>query len=41
MMLNITDCDPEAVRIGDKVEIWFDRVSETYAMPRARPAPPP
>ena len=41
MMLNITDCDPEAVRIGDKVEIRFDRVSETYAMPRARPAPPP
>jgi uncharacterized protein len=37
MMLNITDCDPETVRIGDKVQIWFDKVSDTYAMPRARP----
>jgi uncharacterized OB-fold protein len=38
LMLNITGCDPESVRIGDKVQIWFDRVSDTYAMPRARPA---
>jgi uncharacterized OB-fold protein len=37
LMLNITDCDPDAVRVGDKVEIWFDKVSDTYAMPRARP----
>lgn len=36
MMLNITGCDPESVKIGDKVEIWFDKISETYAMPRAR-----
>jgi hypothetical protein len=36
MMLNITDCDPDAVRVGGKVEIWFDKVSDTYAMPRAR-----
>jgi uncharacterized protein len=40
MMLNITDCDPETVRIGDKVQIWFDKVSDTYAMPRARPLSP-
>jgi uncharacterized OB-fold protein len=37
LMLNITDCDPESVKIGDRVEIWFDHVSATYALPRARP----
>ena len=36
MMLNITGCDPDSVKIGDKVEIWFDLISDTYAMPRAR-----
>src|SRR5580692_6752886 len=36
LMLNITGCDPETVRIGDPVRIWFDRISDTYAMPRAR-----
>ncbi|HEY1831633.1 MAG TPA: Zn-ribbon domain-containing OB-fold protein [Acidimicrobiales bacterium] len=36
LLLNITGCDPETVKIGDKVEIWFDRISDTYAMPRAR-----
>jgi uncharacterized protein len=36
MLLNVTGCDPETVRIGDEVEIWFERVSDTYAMPRAR-----
>jgi len=41
MMLNITDCDPETVKVGDKVEIWFDKVSDTYARPRARPVPAP
>jgi uncharacterized protein len=40
MMLNITGCDPETVRVGDKVEIWFDKISDTYAMPRARPLAP-
>jgi uncharacterized OB-fold protein len=37
LLLNITGCDPETVKIGDKVEIWFDRVSDTLALPRARP----
>jgi uncharacterized OB-fold protein len=37
MLLNITDCDVESLHIGDKVEIWFDKVSDTYAVPRARP----
>ena len=38
MILRCHGCDPDAVRIGDKVEIWFDQISDTYAMPRARPA---
>jgi len=40
LQVNVTDCDPEAVRIGDAVEIWFDKVSDTYAVPRARPIRP-
>ena len=38
MIVNVTDCDPEAVRVGDKVRVWFDRVSETLALPRFRPS---
>ncbi len=38
LLLNITDADPERVRIGDRVQIWFDRVSETLPLPRARMA---
>lgn len=38
MLANVTDCDPETVRIGDKVSIWFDRVSDTLALPRFSPA---
>jgi uncharacterized OB-fold protein len=38
LMLNITDADPDAVKIGDKVLIWFDQVSETLPLPRARMA---
>lgn len=34
---NVTDCGPERVRIGDRVRIWFDRVSETLAVPRFAP----
>jgi hypothetical protein len=37
MIANIVDVDPEAVRIGDKVKIRFDRVSDTYAVPRFTP----
>ena len=36
LLLNITDADPETVKIGDKVVIWFDQVSETLPLPRAR-----
>jgi hypothetical protein len=37
MIANIVDCDPEAVRIGDAVRIAFEKVSDTYAVPRFRP----
>jgi uncharacterized OB-fold protein len=36
LLLNITNADPETVKIGDKVKIWFDQVSETFSLPRAR-----
>ena len=38
MLVNIIDCDPEAVAIGDRVEIVFDHVNEEMAVPRFRPA---
>ncbi len=38
LLLNVTDADPETVRIGDRVQIWFDRVSDTLPLPRARMA---
>jgi uncharacterized OB-fold protein len=37
MLVNIIDCDPEAVRIGDKVEIVFEHVNEEMSTPRFRP----
>ena len=37
MIANIVDCDPEAVRIGDKVRVVFDHVSDTMALPRFTP----
>ena len=36
MIANIVDCDPDTVAVGDKVEIAFDQVSDTYAVPRFR-----
>jgi uncharacterized protein len=38
LIANIVDADPETVAVGDKVEVWFDRVSETLAVPRVRMA---
>jgi len=35
MVVNVIDCDPEAVAIGDAVRIVFEPVSETFAAPRA------
>lgn len=33
----ITDADPETVMIGDTVQIWFDRVSDTLPLYGLRP----
>jgi uncharacterized protein len=38
MICNVIDCDPESVAVGDKVRVVFERVSDTLAMPRFRPA---
>jgi uncharacterized OB-fold protein len=38
MIANIINCDPDTVRIGDRVRIDFELVSETYAVPRFTPA---
>jgi uncharacterized protein len=38
MLANVTDCDPEQMRIGDPVRISFDRVNDTHAVPRVAPA---
>jgi uncharacterized OB-fold protein len=37
MLVNIIDCDPDAIHIGDKVEIVFEHVSEEMSTPRFRP----
>ncbi len=38
MLANVIDCDPEAVAIGDRVRVVFDRLSDTLALPRFAPA---
>jgi uncharacterized OB-fold protein len=38
MLLNIIDVDPESVKVGDKVNVIFDKISDTLAIPRATPA---
>jgi len=40
LMANLTDCDPEAVRIGMAVEAYGVRVEEGLAVPFWRPAAP-
>jgi uncharacterized OB-fold protein len=39
MIANIVDCDPESVRVGDKVRVTFDKLSGTLALPRFAPVP--
>jgi uncharacterized protein len=34
---NIVNCDPDAIRIGDKLKVLFEKVSETLAVPRFEP----
>ena len=38
MMTNIVDCDPDSVRIGQKVELVFHDTGQGSALPRFRPA---
>jgi uncharacterized OB-fold protein len=37
MLVNIIDCDPDKVKIGDRVEIVFEHVNDDMATPRFRP----
>ena len=38
MIVNVVDCDPDEVAIGDPVRIVWDHVSDTLALPRFTPA---
>ncbi|MCU1346074.1 MAG: hypothetical protein JWL70_2340 [Acidimicrobiia bacterium] len=38
LLVNIIDCDVDAVRIGDKVRVVFEKVSDTLTVPRFTPA---
>jgi uncharacterized OB-fold protein len=37
MMGNVTDVDPETVRIGDRVQVWFAEADERSSIPLWRP----
>ena len=37
MLVNIIDCDPDTVTIGDRVEIVFEHVNDEMSTPRFRP----
>ena len=38
MVANVVNCDPDAVAVGDKVRVTFDKLSDTLALPRFEPA---
>lgn len=38
VMTNIVDCDPDSVRIGQRVEVVFHATGQGAALPRFRPA---
>jgi hypothetical protein len=38
-MTNLVNVEPGDVRVGMRVEVWFERVSETAALPCFTPAP--
>jgi uncharacterized protein len=37
MLVNIIDCDPDTVSIGDRVEVIFEHVNDEMSTPRFRP----
>jgi len=39
LSVNVIDCDPDMVDVGDPVQVVFDKVSDTLAVPRCRPLP--
>jgi uncharacterized OB-fold protein len=39
VMTNIVDCDPDTVRIGQRVEVVFHDTGQGTALPRFRPSP--
>lgn len=39
MLVNIIDCDPETVKVGDAVEIVWEHVNDEMTTPRFRPIP--
>ena len=38
MVVNIIDCDVDKIRIGDKLRVVFDKVSDQLTVPRFTPA---
>jgi uncharacterized OB-fold protein len=40
VMTNLVDVEPEDVRVGMRVEVYFERVSETAALPMFTPVRP-
>jgi uncharacterized OB-fold protein len=39
MLVNIIDCDPDTLTIGDRVEIVWEHVNDEMTTPRFRPIP--
>ena len=36
----LTDCQPEDIRIGMRVTVWFESISDEAGIPKFRPLPP-
>ncbi len=41
LMSNVVGVPPQSVKVGERVEVLFDRVTEELAIPRFRPAQKP
>ena len=37
MLANVINCDPDTLKIGDRVRVVFEQVSDAYAVPRFTP----
>ena len=37
MLANIINCNPDTIHIGDNVQVTFDKISDTLAIPRFEP----